>query len=233
MTIFGSPYLSILSFSMKELLKSRRFILCIFTFVSACVDLNAQQPEVIDTALLPFWKGTIMYNESVMMISTKGEQPVATLLFDPIRILRVRNSALNIDYQEGTDWEYRDGKLRLLPDSRAIYMTDKQLFPDSSKNSFPRQGGGRVYFREGSFFHNQQLAVTYAHAPDVWNGIIPRFSKRNLHHAIAKLKKPTGIRLVLFGDSIAEGANASGENDTPPYLPKLGRPDRGSVAPIL
>lgn len=186
------------------------------------VNLIAQEKDRIDTALIPFWKTKTMYSESVLMISRNGEWPVATLLFAPDKILAVRNSALNIDYKEGTDWEFREGKLRLLKDSRAAYMTDKQLYPDSSKDAFPKKGGGLIYFREGSFFHNQQLAVTYTHAADVWNGPVPHFQGRNLAGIMDRLEKRTPLNILLFGDSIAEGANASGENDSPPFLPSWG-----------
>ena len=185
-------------------------------------NLMAQEKDMIDTALIPFWKTTTMFNESVLMISRNGELPVAKLLFAPDKILSVRNCGLNIDYKEGTDWEYKDGQLRLMKDSRAAYMTDAQLYPDSSKNAFPKKGGGFIFFMEGSFFHNKQLAVTYTHGPDVWKGYKTNFQGSNLPGVIHKLKGRTLLNILLFGDSIAEGANASGKNNAPPYLPSWG-----------
>ncbi|MBK7713611.1 MAG: SGNH/GDSL hydrolase family protein [Bacteroidales bacterium] len=164
-----------------------------------------------------------MYNESVLMISRNGELPVASLLFPPEKILSVRNSALNISYIEGTDWEYKDGQLRLLKDSKAAYLTDKQLYPDTSKHAFPKKGGGLILFMEGSFFHNHQLAVTYIHAADTWKLPVPHFQGVNIEGTINKLKKGSLLKILLFGDSIAEGANASGENNAPPFMASWGK----------
>ena len=200
-----------------------------FKIFSTCIivlglstTLMAQEKDLIDTALIPFWKTSTMYNESVMMISRNGQAPVAKLLFAPSEILSVRNAALNISYKEGVDWSYEAGQLKLLKSSTAAFMTDKQLYPDTSTDAFPRRGGGLIYFREGSFFHNQQLAVSYTHAPDEWKGPMPTFQGKHLPNAMNKLRRRVPLKLLLFGDSIAAGANASGENNTAPGLPSWG-----------
>lgn len=170
----------------------------------------------------PFWHGKLMYNESVLMISRDGKPAEASLLFKPKRILSVKNSGLNIEYKENVDWEYKDGKLRLLPGSKAIFMTESQLYPDSIKHVFPRKGGGKVLFHEGSYFHDRQLAVTYKHGREKWKGLIPVFQSENLPHTIEKLKRGQAINFLLYGDSIAAGANASGKSDAAPHLPDWG-----------
>ncbi|MDP4285775.1 MAG: SGNH/GDSL hydrolase family protein [Bacteroidota bacterium] len=185
-------------------------------------NLMAQENDRIDTALIPFWKTTTMYNESVLMVSGNGELPIAHLLFTPVKILSVRNSALNIDYKEGVDWEYNNGLLRLLKGSQAPYLTKAQLYPDTLKNAFPKKGGGFILFKEGSFFHNHQLAVTYTHAAKLWKGPISPFQGGDLPEAMDKLKRRSVLKILLFGDSIAAGSNASGETGAPPYLPSWG-----------
>jgi lysophospholipase L1-like esterase len=182
----------------------------------------AQQQDLIDTSMLPFWKGKIMYNESVMMVSREGKPAEARLLFKPKRIISVKNSAQNITYEKGKDWDYKDGKLILLPGSRAIFMTDTQLYPDSTQRSFPKKGGGRVVFNEGSFFHEKQLAVSYKHKRKLWNGPVPKFESENLPHSTELLKKKQTLKLLLNGDSIAAGANASGRSKAEPNLPDWG-----------
>ncbi len=208
---------------MRKILQLIRFriLLCNLLLCSA-VHLTAQKNDGIDTALIPFWKTTTMYNESVLMISKDGELPVANLLFKPDKILSVRNSALNIDYKEGLDWEYNNGQLSLLKGSKAAYLTDTQLYPDTSENAFPKRGGGLILFREGSFFHNHQLAVTYTHDADLWKGPVPVFQGGELPEVMDKLRRGIVLKMLLFGDSIAAGSNASGENDSPPHLPSWG-----------
>ncbi|WP_221390059.1 SGNH/GDSL hydrolase family protein [Dyadobacter sp. NIV53] len=180
------------------------------------------QSDLIDISLKPFWKGKTMYNESVLMISKEGKPAEAQLLFKPKHILSVRNSALNIEYKKDVDWEYKDGKLKLMPGSSAVYMTNDELYPDSTKNVFPKKGGGKVLFHEGSYFHEHQLAITYKHAKNGWKGVIPIFQGENLPHTIEKLKLKQAIHLLLYGDSIAAGANASGKSSASPNLPDWG-----------
>ena len=175
-------------------------------------------------ALQPFWKGEIMNNESVLMISKDGKPAEASLLFKPKKIISVKNSGLDIEYQEGVDWEYKKGKLRLLPGSKAVFMIETDMYPpDSTTKGFQkRKGGGKVIFREGSFFHEHQLAVTYKHAAGKWKGIVPVFQGENLPHTMEKLQRGQAIHLLLNGDSIAAGANASAKSNVAPHLPIWG-----------
>lgn len=202
--------------SAKCTIVSGLLLLCFSTAITA------QEKDGVDTALIPFWESTTMYNESVLMISNNGELPFAKLLFRPDKIISVTNSGLNIDYKEGIDWEYKDGQLRLLKGSKAACMTSQQLYPDASKDAFPKKGGGLIYFKEGSFFHDHQLAVTYLHSAEIWEGPVSSFQGKYLPNTIRKLTKKSPLHLLLFGDSIAAGANASGENNASPYLPSWG-----------
>lgn len=183
---------------------------------------DAQKNDPIDVAMTPFWKGKTMYNESVLMISRDGKPADATLLFQPKKILSVKNAGQNITYKKGLDWDYQGGKLILLPGSRAVFMTDSMFRTDNGKRSFPRKGGGKVLFNEGSFFHERQLAVTYKHSKNAWKGIVPKFQSENLPHTIALLNKKKTLHLLLYGDSIAAGANASALTKAEPYLPDWG-----------
>jgi hypothetical protein len=194
----------------------------IFWFLFICSTAVAQSTEFIDTSLKPFWEGKIMYNESVLMVSKNGNPAEASLLFKPKKIISVKNSGQNIEYVKGIDWEYKNGKLRLLPGSKAIFMTEAELYPDSAKRSFPKQGGGKILFNEGSFFHEKQLAVTYKHRRNAWKGIIPKFQGENLPHSAELLKKKQSIHILLNGDSISAGANASGRSKAAPNLPDWG-----------
>lgn len=197
-----------------------RLVLLLFVSVSS---LKAQTQKTIEESLIPFWEGNIMRNESVMMISRDGKPAEARLLFKPKKIISVKNSGQNIEYKEGIDWEYKNGALRLLSGSKAVFMTDNQLYPhDSVKRAFPKQGGGKILFNEGSFFHERQLAVTYKHKRNAWKGVVPDFQGENLPHTTDLLKKKQSVHILLNGDSIASGANASGVSKADPQLPDWG-----------
>jgi hypothetical protein len=194
----------------------------LFSFFAATTSLFAQQPEAQVQAMLPFWKGKTMHGESVMMISKDGKPAEAALLFKPKRILSVKDAGQTVEYKVGIDWEYKDGKLRLLPGSKAVFMNETELFSDSARRSFPKRGGGKILFEEGAFFHTKQLAVSYKHARKVWKGLIPVLQKDNLAVSLDRLAHKKPIHILLFGDSIAAGANASGMSNAAPYLPDWG-----------
>jgi hypothetical protein len=170
--------------------------------------------------MTPFWKGKVAYHESVLMVSKEGGLPEAKLLFEPKKILRVTDSGLTTTFKKGKDWTYKNRTLQLLPGSAARSMTDRELAPDSGR--FARVGGGFVLHHEGSFFHERQLAVTYRHKKDRWNGPVPSFAGDVLSETLEKLQDKKDLHILLFGDSIAAGANASAKSDAAPYLPSFG-----------
>ena len=98
-----------------------------------------------DEYMAPFWDSNTMYNESVLMVSTNGQPAEASLLFIPIKILSVKNAALNVTYVENVDWKFENGKLKLLPGSSAPYLTNAQLYPTTSEsNTQPKIDGGYI-----------------------------------------------------------------------------------------
>jgi Lysophospholipase L1 and related esterases len=178
-----------------------------------------------ETAMLPLWQGNTTYNESVLMYSGSGLQTdaAASLFFTPVQILSVKNSRLDMEYIEGVDWQYTNGQLKLLPGSRIPYMTQSQMYPSTQGATLPKVGGGYVIYQEDSFFHDRQIVVTYTHAQNAWAGPVPSYGGSHLPNTMSKLNSGAGLKLVLYGDSISVGANASGWIDAPPYLPIWGQ----------
>jgi len=175
--------------------------------------------------MIPFWAGTTMHNESVLMVSDDNGRACAPLLFNPTAILSVRNSALDITYRQGVDWDYEKGNLKLLPESSIPHLTIADLYPSSQKDKWtmPKIGGGYVLFHEGHFFHVHQLAVTYTHAADMWNGPVPQFDNGRLPGSFHKLNNGSPFKVILYGDSISVGANASSYSGVPPFMPVWGQ----------
>lgn len=161
------------------------------------------------------------------MWAHEGERPSAPLLFDADEIITVRDSALETVYEEGRDWIYRDGKLVLPEGSRVPRMSAGELFPSESgelkpRATFPRLSGGFLLFREGNFFHQHQIAVTYRHhATPRWTGPVPQLTAAGLPRTLEKLRTRTPLTIIAYGDSITVGANASGFGKTPaaPFQP--------------
>ncbi len=184
-----------------------------------------EEPDVEEKSLTPFWQGTTMYNESVLMVSHNGELPEADLLFPPETIVSVRSARLDREYEENVDWVLENGKLKLTPHSRIPYLTNDILYYSSyiPGLTMPKNGGGGVIYREGSYFHDRQIVVTYTHAANLWTGPTPELANTKLTRTLSKLRNGEPLRLALYGDSISVGANASGYTDVSPHLPIWGQ----------
>lgn len=175
-------------------------------------------------SMVCFWKSATIYNESVLMVSYNGKMPEAGLLFKPAEIISVKNSHLDIEYTEYEDWVFEDGKLKLTENSRALFLTCGQLYPALPREgwTFPRIGGGYLLFQEGHHFHDLQLCVSYTHPGDLWKGPVPVFDQAKLPKTKAILQAKRKMKIVLNGDSISAGANASGLMLVPPFQPDWG-----------
>lgn len=173
-----------------------------------------------DSYLEPYWKGNAVFHESVLFCSDENGNAVpAALLYQPDEILSVISAAEDIEYTEGKDYRFDGGKLELLPGSAIPCQTRGKLYPACplENHSFPRTGGGNIYFSEGEVFHRMQTLVTYTHA-SVWEGPAPENKSRFLPRINGMLKNGVSPHIVVMGDSITEGANSSGPVGMPPYL---------------
>ena len=175
--------------------------------------------------MMPLWSAKLVYNESVLMTSRDGECPSAALLFEPEQMISVTNSYLDMEYREGIDWVYEGGRLKLTRQSRAAYMTSEELYVPAPVEgaTYPLAGGGYSLWNRGNRHQliDKQLAVTYRHAGN-WEGPIPASFERQLLKVKRKLEGGEPVKLVLYGDSIAEGAESSARHRIPPYMPTWG-----------
>ena len=178
----------------------------------------------LSDTMTPFWAKDTMINESVLMVSNGTESPKARLLFPAIKILSVKNAALDKTYKEGVDWVYANDTLSLVPGSSAPSLTTQQMYPAEKKKgwTFPKRGGGLVLFQEGHYFHDHQLAVTYTHKKGLWKGPVPEYAGTSLPNTLSKLKAGKPAKIVLYGDSITKGGNASGFTGALPGMPPFG-----------
>lgn len=210
--------------------RCRRFISFLLFFIVLSAAAGGAEKPVSEATyslhdcMAPFWTGDTMINESVIMVANGTELPKVRLLFPAIKILSVKNTALNKEYKEGVDWTYEKEFLRLLPSSSAPSMTLDQLYPKEKKEgwTFPKVGGGFVRWREGHYFHDRQLCVTYTHEKNLWEGPVPKYADETLPHTLRILKAGETVKIVLYGDSITAGGNASGFSKVSPNMPPFG-----------
>lgn len=189
----------------------------------ACILAHAA-PYPLREYMAPFWESDTMYHESVLMVSDSGKAPEASLLFDPVNILSVRSAGLDTVFKQGVDWIWEGGTLKLIAGTKAASITKAELYPVTSTPGadFPKNGGGYIRFAEGHFFHDRQLSVTYTHARNVWAGPIPALATANLPKTLVRLSGGQPVRIVLLGNSITAGYNASGFTGAAPSMPAYG-----------
>ncbi|MCE5249913.1 SGNH/GDSL hydrolase family protein [bacterium] len=203
------------------------FALCAGMIVSSLTACAQQAQSGYPRLLTPFWKTGTMDGESVLFIqSRKGEPPRAQLLFTPDSLVSVMSATGQITYEEGRDYVFTPGSnvLTLPEGSRIPFKTHAAMYPPKgtpqSIDGF-RGGDSSLFWSEGHMYHDLQAVVTYTHK-DSWQGYTPEFAGDILISTMTKLKKREPLKLVLFGDSISEGYNASGFTKTPPFMPPYG-----------
>lgn len=182
-------------------------------------------------SLEPFWATSTMHEESVFFIQESPDtRPQASLLFTPREILRVEMPATGREMQEGRDYVLSaDRRTLALPEgSRIPFKTREEMYPDpGAEHSIPakRDSDRHLLFSEGHFFHDLQVEVTYSHSGrewKQWGGYVPHATSRQLQATKIKLEDGAPMHLVLLGDSISAGANASATTGAQPFMPPYG-----------
>ena len=175
--------------------------------------------------LRPFWQGTVMEGESVLFIKdAKTGEARASVLFPVLHVLDVHNSRGDITYEEGRDYLCKPGSREfILPaGSRIVSRTPPELRRPANSQPYKlthRDGNGEILFGSALEYHDMQTCITYTHAPNLWKSAVPKFDAKALPRAVHKLLGKQPLAIVVLGDSISTGANASGWAGAPPFQP--------------
>ena len=182
---------------------------------------------VREAYLKPVWEGGVVCHESVMPLEAPdGSMRDIPLLYEASEILSVRSSDLQTEYLRGTDYELTDGKLRLL-DGAIPRVAYAAMYPPEPPDPLPPNSllfPGRdvpwILIEGAALFHSWQLAVTYRHT-GAYPGTLPPRQGGHLPDTLAKLEAGEPLRLLVYGDSLAVGAQSSGWEliNVPPYAP--------------
>ena len=201
-----------------------------------------------DKLITPFWKSDVMYDETVILVAETDETgkivglPTAKLLFDAEEILEVKqyfhadNGNQIKTFTQGRDFTYTDGAITAvgtieedflgesIVNTALPYVTDKQAkgldaFPGlSATTGIPSsEGNWDIPFSEGYQIVQMQLSVTYRHSGE-WTGATPTYQGETLSHVAKKLQNKEDTEILIFGDSVATGANSSSLLGVEPYL---------------
>lgn len=175
--------------------------------------------------LRPFWEGDTVEGESILFIrNPETGEARGSLLFPVKQVLMVQNSEGTLRYEEGRDYQWRpDSRELVLPkDSRIVSHTPDDLRRPAGSQKYQlthRDGNGEIFFGGQLEYHAMQTCITYTHNPADWKGAVPKFAEKQLPETIRKLRDRQELTIVLLGDSISSGCNASGWAQGAPFQP--------------
>jgi acyl-CoA thioesterase-1 len=188
---------------------------------------EAARPEwtYSEEQLRPFWLGEVMEGESVLFIKDdKTGKARASVLFPILKVLSVRSSTGEVQYEEGRDYVWKPGSREIVvpAGSRISTSTPAALRRPAKSQPYQlahRDGNGEIYFGGKLEYHELQTIVSYSHAPGLWTSPVPKFDPKALPRTIARLRKRDPLKIVVLGDSISTGCNASGWAGGKPFQP--------------
>lgn len=170
----------------------------------------------------PLWKEGTIKRESVIFLEENDFQ--SELLFGINKIIKLESSDQKTVYTEDEDYFIKDGKIVLTEKSSVPKLFSSQLYPEKYQEGkvFGCTRGGYLSFSEGTYWHKLQTYVTYETKGSINDIPLPAKSEL-LPKTLKKLSCGETIRLVVYGDSISEGYNASGFVGEEPYMPSYGQ----------
>ena len=181
--------------------------------------------EYSEELLQPFWESGVMHGESVLFMQrADGGEARAMVLFPIERMISVKNSTGEIVYEEGKDYKWsKNSREIVLPSGSRIApsaATDLLRPANSQQFHLPhRDGKGDILFGGKLEYQALQTTATYAHPREPWSEITPKLDEVGLPNTLAKLRGRKPLRIVVIGDSISTGCNASGWAGGPPFQP--------------
>ena len=173
----------------------------------------------------PFWDGDVVEGESVLFIkNSKTGEARASVLFPVLKVQAVRNSVGDVTYEEGRDyvWKRETREIVLPAGSRIVSHTPEELRRPAKTQKYElthRDGNGEIFFGGRLEYAEMQTCITYSHAPNLWKSPVPKFDMQGLPRSVQRLLTKQPLSIVLIGDSISAGSNASALYDAAPFQP--------------
>jgi lysophospholipase L1-like esterase len=164
-----------------------------------------------------------MTGEPLFFVKEGALAPTARLLFKVTKDFRLTSPDGQVVYEEGRDYTLAMGSniVTLTDQSQIPFKTHADIYPPrGAPNSYGRtvDGHGSVLWSEGAYFHNLAPLATYRH-DESWTDAPPQPDEVGVRRTLMKLRAKQPLKLVILGDSISAGYNASGFVQAPPFQP--------------
>lgn len=215
---------------MKRVLAILISFICLFSMIACEKEKNEEETNMdtpkydLERYMTPIWEGNVVYNESVaLLLNEAGDFDPITLTYDATEIVSVRSARLDKLYVQGKDYFLENGKLKLNKDSGYLKIGYNDYYiryePQGEKLPHISKENTWLYYSEGSYFHDRQLAVTYKHESAFPTEYIPKSKGENLTNLHVKLSQKEPVRIVLYGASNDTGCNSSSYINVAPFAP--------------
>jgi len=231
----------VFSYSERVSMKSlTAFVACIAIITASMLNTRLVADEIAASArnaawtydpglMQPFWLGDAIDGESVLFIKDPATgEAKAQLLFPVQDVLSVTRAVDwrvpgEMTFEAGRDYVVKAGsrEITLPMDSRIPAFTPDQLRRPAGSQKYRlthRDGNGEILFAAGAEYHEMQVCISYRHVSQPWPSA-PTFDANALPKTIQKLQNKEAVSIVLLGDSISTGCNASGWANCGPHQP--------------
>lgn len=214
----------------------RKLFVCTILGAVACLASQVAVAQTVDTLerhwpryinldqyMQPFLTADTIHDELIMPIKRGDAAPNGSLLFPVRQVLSVRDTYLGTVYEEGVDWIWEGQRIVLPASSRIPYFEAEELVYGELKEGMSQGGsvpGTYVLFSEGELLRSRQLAVTYVperRGSETARRLPP--PAQQLSRTMSRLAAGESLRVVFWGNSIEVGANSSGFQHVPPFMP--------------
>jgi lysophospholipase L1-like esterase len=191
-------------------------------------------PKDILQMIEPFAISHRMEGESVLPLICDGQDAACMrLAFVPTQAPVVTSCTGAQRYQLDRDyaWKQADREISIPRHSRIPVITEEQLYrpTGSQQHGQCRDRNNDIYFGPKDEYHQWQLAITYPF--DATNLTIPAFNTPTgkLPNIARRLMDSQELTIILLGDSISVGHNASGLCGVAPYQSPFGELFRQAI----
>lgn len=167
------------------------------------------------------WSNKTIRNETLVLIDD-GNNISGNLIYKPTKIISIKDYTLTKEYGKD-EYEVQGNKIIRTTNSTMPYFTleqlnGKNLDPNYALSTYQaKEPGTEIVFTEGVGIVMHQIAVTYEHN-DEWTGKKPVPHPTAFNNVKTKLNNKEEVNVVVNGDSIFTGANASSKLGIAPFL---------------
>lgn len=213
------------------------FAVFVATRIASLCSLAAGAPLPADPAwtysaevLQPFWQSAVVDGESILFIRDPATGIArGRLLFPANRVLHVTRAAdwhleTAATFEPGRDYVCMPGSAEIIlpAGSRVPSFTADELRRPAGSQKYRlthRDGNGEILFVTDEY-HRMQIAVTYERSSGTeWPATAPAYDPAALPRTTQRLQARHPLSIVLLGDSISTGCNASGWAGSAPWQP--------------